>query len=171
MKFTFKHMNQTQIGKLFGVTSHVVGNWLREVGLRLSDGSPSEMAHEGGFCKTVPSGASGYYWAWHSERTIAALRAAGYSVIPNSPHNLIRPAILSGPFCVRKSASSDSMIENGDGSVSLWTSNPMTADVVTRILNVAHSTGVIDRLCQPQRLLQMTSASLAEVDTVIIPFE
>lgn len=171
MKFIFKHMTQTQIGKLFGATSHVIGDWLKEIGLRDPDGKPTEEAHDGHFCKQAPSGPTGYHWAWDAEKTVAALREAGYQLVPNPPQALVAPAILNGPFCVRKSAGSEFVIENGDRSASLWANNKMTADVVARILNAAHDKGVIDRLCQSQRLLQTPLASDKEISRVVKPFE
>ena len=86
------------------------------------------------------------------KKTVAALREAGYPMVPNPPPDLVQPAILNGPFCVRKLAGDEFAVENADGSVSLWANNAMNADVVARILNAAHKTGLIDRLCQPQRL-------------------
>ena len=31
MKFTYPHMTQTDLGKMFGVTSHKIGQWLNPV--------------------------------------------------------------------------------------------------------------------------------------------
>jgi hypothetical protein len=171
MNFTHTHMTQTDLGKLFGVTSHKIGQWLKHLGLRYEDGKPTEEAHDGHFCKQAPSGPTGYHWVWDSKRTVAALREADYQLVPNPPQNLMAPAILNGPFCVRKSAGSEFVIENGDGSASVWANNKMTADVVARILNLAHDKGAIDRLCLPQRLLQTTLASEKEISRVIKPFD
>jgi len=62
------------------------------------------------------------------------------------------------------------VVENGDGSSSMWTNNKMNAEVVATILNIAHEKGVIDRLCQPQRLLQMNLASDTRISNIITPF-
>lgn len=171
MKYTYSHMTQTQLGDLFGVTSHKIGQWLKDIGLRDADGKPSDEAHREGYCKQAPSGPSGYHWVWNSEQTVAAFRETGHQLVPNPPQKLVAAAILNGPFSVRKSAGSEFVIENEDGSVSLWGNTKMTSDVVARILNVAHDKGVIDRLCQPQRLLQTTLAPSKEVDNVVKPFE
>ena len=170
MKFIFKHMTQTQIGKLFGVTSHVIGDWLKEIGLRDPDGKPTEEAHDGHYCKQAPSGPTGYHWAWDAEKTVAALREAGYQLVPNPPQALVAPAILNGPFCVRKSAGSEFVIENGDGSSSVWANNKMTADVVAQILNAADKLGYVAKLVRSQLLLQSPLASDKEVDRVVTPF-
>lgn len=170
MKFTYTHMTQTQLGELFGVTSHKIGQWLKDIGLRDEDGKPSQEAHDRQFCKQAPSGPSGYHWVWNSEKTVAAFLEVQHVLVSNPPSNLVAPSILNGPFSVRKSASQEFVIENGDGSASVWANNQMTADVIARILNLAHDKGVIDRLCQPQRLLQMTLASEKEISRVVTPF-
>lgn len=87
------------------------------------------------------------------------------------PRDLVSPAILNGPFTVRTTANSICVIENGDGSDCVRVNNSMTADVVAKILNMAHEKGVIDRLCQPQRLLQTPLASDTEISRVVKPIE
>jgi hypothetical protein len=171
MKFIFKLMTQTQIGKLFGVTSHVVGDWLRTIGLRDPDGKPTQKAQDGGFCDTAPSGTTGYHWVWTSEKTVSALIKAGHSLICNPPHNLVPPSILNGPFSARKSKTTEFVVENGDGSVSVWANNKATAEVLAQILNMAHNCGAIERLCKRQMLQQMPSVPMAEIEAVIAPFE
>ena len=171
MKFTYTHMTQTQLGELFGVTSHKIGQWLKDLGLRDESGRPTDEAHEGMFCKQAPSGPTGYHWVWDSKKTVAAFLEDQHLLVPNPPQNLVAPAILNGPFSVRKSAGSEFVIENGDGSASVWANNKMTADIVARILNAAHDKGVIDRLCQPQRLMQTTLASDREISRVVTPFD
>jgi len=171
MKFRFPYMTQTQLGKLFGTTSHKIGQWLKKIGLRDAEGKPTEKAHDGGFCTQAQSGQCGYHWTWHSEKTIAALRKAGYALVANPPQSLVNPAILNGPYSIRQSASAEFAIENADGSVSLWANNSMTAHVVIKILNALHKTGVIDRMCEQQRLLQSVLAPQAVIDSVVTPFE
>lgn len=47
--------NLTEIGKLFGLTSVSVGSFLKEVGLRNSDGTPSEAAISNNYVKIIHS--------------------------------------------------------------------------------------------------------------------
>jgi hypothetical protein len=171
MIFRFTHMSQTQLGKLFGVTSHAIGEWLRSLGLRAEDGTPTRKAKEGHFCKQTVAGEKGTLWVWNSETTVAALIKAGHLLLLNPPQNLVAPANLNGPFRLRNQPSSEFVIENGDGSVSIWANNRMTADVIARILNAAHKSGFLDRLCSPQKLLQTPLAPSEEVDSVVTPFE
>lgn len=170
MKFVFEFMTQTQLGQIFGVSSHKIGGWLKKMGLRNEHGHPTVRAHKEGFCKQAPSSA-GFHWVWNSGRTVQSIIGAGYSPVPNPPPFLVRPAILKGPFSVQKSSGPEFVIESSDGSVSLWANNRMTADVIVRILNMAHEKGVVDRLCQPQRLLQMPLASEDEICSLVTPFE
>lgn len=169
MKFTFPEMTQTQLGKLFGVSSHVIGDWLTQIGLR-EDGQPTKNAHGGRFCKQAIAGEKGTVWVWDSEKTVNALISAGHLMKLNPPQTLVLPAILNGPFSVRTTDSSICVVSNADGSDCVRTNTKMTAEVLVKILNVAHQHGHIDRLCQSQRLLQATLAS-DDVNKLVESFE
>ena len=171
MKFRFAHMSLTQLGELFGVTSHKIGQWLKGLGFRDEEGLPTKTAHDGRYCKQAVAGEKGTLWVWHSEKIVAALKEAGHPLLLNPPQDLLSPAILNGPFTVRTTANAICVIENADGSDCIRVNNSMTADVVTRLLNAAHKSGHIDRMCQPQRLLQSPLASDKEISTVVSPFE
>ena len=171
MTYTFKHMTLTQLGQLFGVSSHNVGKWLKSLGLRDEEGLPTKKAHDGRYCKQTLAGDKGTLWVWESEKTVAALKEAGQPMLLNPSTSLVSPAILNGPFSVRTTATSICVIENEDGSDCIRVNNSMTADVVLRILNAAHKCGYVASLCQTQRLLQSPLAPQAEIDSVIKPFE
>lgn len=171
MKFRFEFLTQTQLGRLFGSSSHEVGRWLKELGLRDFTGKPTEGAHDGGFCTTAPSGETGFHYVWKAEKTVALLREHGHALVPNPPGHLVEPAILRGSFSIRKSAEGEFAIENSDGSVSVWTNNQHTAGVVARILNVAHKHGVVERLCAGQKLMQATIGPVSKLDEVVADFD
>lgn len=171
MVFRYEYISQRQLGELFGDTSHKVGKWLKALGLRDEEGLPTKKAHEGRFCKMKSAGDKCTLWVWHSEKTVAALKKAGHPMLLDLPRDLVSPAILNGPFTVRTTANSICVIENGDGSDCIRVNNSMTADVVAKILNMAHEKGVIDRLCQPQRLLHTPLAPQGEIDRVVKPLE
>jgi hypothetical protein len=164
-------MSLRQLGKLFGVTSHTVGKWLKDLDLRDAEGLPTRKAHEGRFCKQTSAGDKCLLWVWDSEKTVAVLKKNGHPMLLDPPRDLVSPAILNGPFTVRTTANSICVIENGDGSDCIRVNNSMTADVVAKILNMAHEKGVIDRMCQPQRLLQTPLVPQGEIDRVVTPFE
>jgi hypothetical protein len=70
----FDFVTQTQLGRRFGVTSHVIGRWLVKIGLRNSDKTPSKKAIDGGFVKQHWDDDRGIWFpVWHAEKTIAAL--------------------------------------------------------------------------------------------------
>jgi hypothetical protein len=74
------YLTMKELGRLFGVSSHVVGKKLKEAGLRTADGRPTKAAFNGGFCsqRWAPYMA-GYCWAWANETTLRALEDAGLS--------------------------------------------------------------------------------------------
>lgn len=66
-------MTMREIGKDYGVTSHVVGKWLTRIGLR-EGGQPTAKAKQGGFCEQVCDRDRGiYFYAWNAKKTLAAL--------------------------------------------------------------------------------------------------
>lgn len=142
MRFRYKLLTQSQLGVLFGVSSHVIGDWLTKLGLRdKTTKKPTREAHRGGFCDTAPSGPSGYHWAWDAEKTVAALKAVGHSLIDDLPEELVYPPELTGPFNVTKRS-----ILNGSGEVALRAATDQHAEVMAKLLNAAHRHGTLDRL-------------------------
>lgn len=142
MRLKYTNLTQTQLGQLFGVSSHVIGDWLTKLGLRdKKTKKPTREAHRGGYCDTAPSGPSGYHWAWDAEKTVAALRGAGHPLIDNLPDELVHPPELTGPFTVTKRA-----ILNGGGEVIIRAATGPHAEVVSKILNAAHRHGTLEKL-------------------------
>jgi hypothetical protein len=143
--FRFKHMTLTQIGELFGVTSHQVGKWLVEIGLRTPGKRPNREAFAGGYVKQGPSRNQGYNWCWESVKTVKALEIAGHRQIPNPPPGLVDPPMLNGPFQVRPNTSNSFDIVNGDGSVAVVVTGEQNAGFLVKVLNLADRGGVIAR--------------------------
>jgi hypothetical protein len=144
--FHYDHMTLTQIGQLFGVSSHQIGKWLVEPGLRTSKNRPSSMAHENGFVMQGPSrGGTGYIWVRHSEKTVAALQAKGHQRIPNPPPWLVDAPRLCGPFEKRANDQNSIDVVNDDGSVCLVVTGEANAAVLVKVLNAAHKSGYLDR--------------------------
>lgn len=117
--FRFKYMTLTQIGAIFGVSSHQVGKWLVEIGLRTPTKRPSREAFSGGYVEQGPSRNQGYNWCWDSEKTVEALEIAGHRRIPNPPQGLVDPPTLNGPFRTNPNSSNGFDIVSGDGSVAV----------------------------------------------------
>jgi len=75
-----EYLSQTELGKLFGVSSHTMGDWLREAGLRDPGGRPTYEGHE--YADTRPSTNPGtYFWVWHRERTVRLLQSRGHQLL------------------------------------------------------------------------------------------
>jgi len=69
----------TELGKLYGVSSHRIGKWLMDLGLRSNDKKPSRMAFENGFVEQRDSTHPGtYFWVWNKEKTMWALDKEGH---------------------------------------------------------------------------------------------
>jgi hypothetical protein len=139
----YKHkiMTQSQIGRIFGTTSHEVGRWLVKVGLRTSQGKPTATAHKGGYCETAPSHNNGYYWAWNAEKTVAALEAAGHIRASLPPLDLVNPSPLSGPFQARLNEAGHTELVDSNGFVNVIVSGEQNAKLVISLLNLAHRHG------------------------------
>lgn len=72
-------LSMTELGKLYGVSSHKMGKWLMELGLRDRNKKPSRMAHEKGFVEQRDSTQPGtYFWVWNAGKTTWALEKAGH---------------------------------------------------------------------------------------------
>jgi len=75
-----EYLSLTDLGKRFGVTSRVCGQWLADLGLRVVGGSPTDEAFAMGLVRKIPTnrGTGGYYYIWHSRKTMALLDKAGH---------------------------------------------------------------------------------------------
>ena len=145
MVFKYEFMTMTQIGQLFGVSSHQIGKWLVEIGLRTGGKSPSRAAFEYDFVTQAPSRNDCYNWVWNSARTVAALEKAGHERISNPPPYLVDPPKLNGPFKKRMNGQNGYDIVHGDGSVAIVVSGERNAEFLLRVLNLAHEKGTIAR--------------------------
>jgi hypothetical protein len=149
MNYKYKTMSQSQLGKLFGVSSHVIGKWLVDVGLRSVRKRPTWDAHQEGFCESAPSGQSGFHWIWNSERTVRRLVDAGHDLVIAPPEELVLTSPLVGPFRILESNECD--ILSGDGAIAVRAASPKTAEVVLRLLNLAYKGGPLDRFLTTSR--------------------
>ena len=130
------YLTQTELGKLFGVSCKVVGDWLIEVGLRTLDRRPTRKAFEGGFVSQASLDTGGYFYKWDDEKTIKALEEGGHK--RKTP---VSSGRIKGPFSFQKSSENGYEILGGDGTVSVWAVGEWNADVVTRLLNIGYDHG------------------------------
>lgn len=146
MKFNYRLLTQTQIGQLFGATSHDVGRWLVQCGLRNEKTKkPSIEAHRDGYCDQAPSGVgTGYCWAWDAEKTVQRLVEAGHRLLAELPESLVPASILNGPFQISKTSPSE--VLNGDGTLAARTVGNRNAKIIMKLLELAERHGVINRM-------------------------
>ena len=145
MKIKYNYLTQTQLGSLFGATSHEIGRWLVELGLRdQKSKKPTNEAHRGGYCETAPSGQVGYHWVWHAQKTVAALREHGHRLSETLPGELVTPPELTGPFLVEPGAGRH--VLNNEGEVVVQTTSDRNAQIILRLLNAAHRSGALERI-------------------------
>lgn len=132
-------ISQTDLGHMFGVSSHAIGKWLIECGIRTENKKPSRKAFEGGFISQAPSRNDCYYYVWQQEKTIAALRSAGHRLKRQyEPPNVNR---LVGPFEAKISSRNGYEIVGGDGDVGMWVTGQTNAESVVLLLNLAYQHG------------------------------
>ena len=119
---------QTQIGRLFGISSHKVGKVLTEFHFRLLDGRPSSLAWSEGIVQEhfledrpfVP------FWLWDIEAVAEILEIAGFEEDPIMINDICsafeaRPVGTAGHEIIY------------DGQVVAWTTN----EVWTALLLIA----------------------------------
>ena len=70
-------LNQTQLGRYFGLTAVGVGRKLAELGLKGENKLPTARALQGGYCRPHPLRDGTPFFLWHKEDVCGLLRAAG----------------------------------------------------------------------------------------------
>ena len=143
MKYRFEFMTLTQLGEIFGVSSHQVGNWLVEIEFRTESKRPSRLAFEIDAVKEGPSKGQGYNWVWHVERTITALEAAGRRRVFPAPLGLVEAPMLCGPFTLINDSTHNFRVENQYRDVVLQGQG--NGNGLLAVMNAAHRLGFFQR--------------------------
>lgn len=136
------YLSQTDLGKLFNATSHEIGKWLVECGLRNQFKKPTKRAFDEGFVTTTGTNRGnpgGYFYVWSREKTVAALQSAGHRLKPH-----FDPAIdgrLRGPFEARKSSANGFELVDVNGHIAIWVMGEKNAQVVVELMNLATKHG------------------------------
>ena len=152
MKFKMRLLTQTQLGKLFGATSHDVGKWLVSCGLKdKGTRMPTREAHNEKYCDTAPSGQSNYSWEWVADKTVRRLISAGHPLATELPPELVEPPELVGPFQMKTASSK--IILNGEGRPVLQMTVPEHSKAMLRILDAAHRTGAFERMLRSEPVI------------------
>jgi hypothetical protein len=141
MKYKHKLLIARDIGRLFGKSSHEVNKTLEKLGYRDPKSKyPTGLAKEMGLSGTVA--VEGYLnTAWDPIKLVPILLENGYQLKVALPEDLVEAPSLMGPFeCVEQS------LFNNDGDRIAFFENKKHADVVCKILNIAATTGKLERM-------------------------
>ena len=136
------YLSQTELGKLFGASSHDIGKWLVECGLRTDRKKPSKRAFDEGFVSTAGTnrgGQGGYFYVWSKEKTVAALQSAGHRLRPHFDPQL--DGRLQGPFEATKVSPNGFEVADANGHVAYWAMGKRNADALVELLNLATKHG------------------------------
>ena len=136
----------TELGELFDVSSHKIGRWLTEIGLRTGEKRPSRAAFDGGFVEKADNGRNGgYFYVWHREKTITALGLAGHfpTVQVKRPDQPSNPRLI-GPFEVRATSDGRFEIVGSDTLVAMWVWGDRNAAKVAEVLSIAAKHGLLE---------------------------
>lgn len=71
------YLSQTEIGRVYGVSSHVVGKWLKDLGLRNSEGFPTDDA-KAMVSKRQSTNLGTWISVWDREQVLEVLDKMGY---------------------------------------------------------------------------------------------
>ncbi len=70
-------VNQTNLGKHFGMSAIAVGKKLAELGLKGADKQPTELALSEGFCRSTPLKDGTPFFLWNKKKVAELLRSSG----------------------------------------------------------------------------------------------
>ena len=139
----FDYLTQSQLGQLFGATSHEIGRWLRELGFKRTDNRPSDEAIRSGVVENVMNG-SVHFPAWNKEKVVTLLEANGHrrsdSTEPEVPSRS-NDLTLVGPFSARHNGGDGYEILDGNGDVGIWVRGEANAERIAAILSLAYNCG------------------------------
>ena len=133
-----------EIGKRFNASSHDVGRWLTEIGLRTQYKEPSREAIQGGYCKRQAMDGPGTLVVWNTAKTVAALEQAGHQQIVRLPTMPMPPTDrLTGPFTLERSGINGYLIRGGDGTTSMWVYGEQAAQKLSACSMWRTNTGIL----------------------------
>jgi hypothetical protein len=72
-------VNQTELGRHFGMSAVAIGKKLCEVGLRTEQKDPTERAKTEDYCRFTPMKDGTPFYLWNKEKVAALLRESGMS--------------------------------------------------------------------------------------------
>lgn len=144
MQFTTPYMNMADLGRLFGVSGQQVGKWLKELGLRRNNGTPSTAAYDQKLLSYDYERWGTYTTLWHTEKVVCILREAGHEPVVDPPTDLVVPPPLIGPFSLREVDGDQWQLVGSDGEVAMFVTGETNARIVERVMNIAYQAGTLD---------------------------
>lgn len=78
LKFADVWVNQTTLGKQFGLSAIAMGKKLKELGLRSDDGNPTTLALGNGYCTPTPLKDGTPCYMWNRQQVEELMLAHGY---------------------------------------------------------------------------------------------
>jgi len=85
-EYTLLWMSQTELGMLYGESCQVIGKWLKEVGWRCDDGTPSQEAFLTGMVSKRESRNNGYFYVWSMHNAIEIFEI----LLDRTPHKKVK---------------------------------------------------------------------------------
>jgi hypothetical protein len=77
-KFADIWLNQTNLGKQFGLSSIAMGKKLKELQLKDADGKPTDQALAEGYCTSTPLKDGIPFFMWHGQKVATLMQSKGY---------------------------------------------------------------------------------------------
>lgn len=88
------YLSITEICRIYGVSSHVVGRWFKGLGLRTESGQPSIQAFNERYVSQRTGRYPGtFFYVWHAEKTTAILDGMCY---PRAIHDSVEREFRAG---------------------------------------------------------------------------
>ncbi|HBN78430.1 MAG TPA: hypothetical protein DD473_21995 [Planctomycetaceae bacterium] len=136
-------MNITEVGRIFGISSHVLGNWLKENGFRRGYGNPSPEAYERKLVDTSYNTYGTYNVLWDAEKLSQILEEAGFEKVNPPPDDLVEQVDLEGPFSIEPTDDGPINLVDGNQNRLITVHGQSNSVVVAKILNLAHESGFL----------------------------
>ena len=132
-------MNQRDIGKLVGRTSHQVGEFLTEHGYR-HNGQPTKKARQEDLIdESLGDGFTQIHW--DAARVVKLMEENGHELTFPLPSTLTFVPNLKGPFCIKQMANGAYTIVGHDGEIAVSVVGQKNANIVKDLLALAHKSG------------------------------
>jgi hypothetical protein len=134
----FQYLSLTQLGQVFDVSSHVIGRWLQEQGVRWA-GVPTPEAVKHRLAKEVRDGDI-HFWSWDKEQVVALLEEAGHERTPPGDSTPMPTDAMSlvGPFSMQPGAGNRFQVVGSDGGKAVEVIGRANADFMCGLMNLWH---------------------------------